>query len=408
MKKYQKSIFISIILIIFSISIGIIPPSVNACGKPSYFKEHALWKESNGQNYLDIKANDYYTLGHFEGIELASKIRGLKTSIETLFANYGIPYNYLLELANSYKPFIPGDYISEMQGMADALKFQNITFGDVLLQNCFMDIYYGIFIPQMSGIPIPPIEIGCTAIAALNKGGSVSIGQNFDFSQFLHPTLSFVLHQIKGKQSIFSIRMGGMLALPMGKNSKGVISTVNIVETIVMGTIGIPATFRSRLGFENSKYAEEYFQYIKGDNFPVSFNSIYTDKNSIIIGTENVPNIYVKEIVHGLDYVIRTNTFISDELKPFLKDPYYSVNRQNKAEELVENSFKDKKLSLHEFMTILQYKDGTDASICRIESSEPLACQTGAFMACKQKNYHKFGIFGLGNAIENSWGIIPI
>ncbi len=408
MKKYQKSMYFLIVLIIFSFSISLIPPSVNACGKPPYFDQHALWKESNGQKYLEIKANDYYTLGFFEGIELDSKIIALKTSIEAMFANYGILYSYLLDLANLYKPFIPGDYITEMQGMVDALKFQNITFDDVLLQNCFMDIYYGIFIPQMSGSSLPPIEIGCTAIAALNKGGSVSIGQNFDFSQFLHPTLSFVFHQIKGKTSIFSIRMGGMLALPMGKNNKGVISMVSIVETIVMGAFGIPATIRTRMAFENSKRAEDFFQYMKGSNVPVSFNSIYADKKSKVIGTENVPNICVKNSVNGLDYIVRTNTFVSDDLKSYLIDPLYSVNRQKKAEDLVENSFKDKSLSLQEFMTILQYKDGTDASICRIDSSDPIASQTGAFMVCKQKESHNFGFFGLGNALENSWAIVPI
>ncbi|MFX1274896.1 MAG: C45 family autoproteolytic acyltransferase/hydrolase [Promethearchaeota archaeon] len=408
MKKVQKILALSIFITILSISISINVVPVNACYNSSEFEEYAYWKDSHGQKYLEIKANDYYSLGCFEGIELADKILTMKASIEALFSGYGIPYDYLRDLANLYKPYIPEDYITEMQGMADVLDFQGIIFDDILLQNCFIDIYYGQLVPQLSGSPRPPLEIGCTGMASKNKDGSVTIGQNFDFSQFLHPTLSFVLHQIKGKPAIFSLRMGGMLGLPMGKNSKGIISTVNVVETIIIGSIDVPSTSRTRLGFENSKSAEEFFDYLNISTLPVSYNSIYADKKSNVIGTQNIPNLSLKEEIEVGEFLVRSNTYITEEFKPYLLDPSYSVNRQNKAEELVGESFVDEKLSLYELINILQYKDNTDASICRIGSIDPVETQTGAFMACRQFRIFGFGIFGLGNALESNWGIIPI
>ncbi len=404
-KIKKESIFA--ILLAFGISTILIIEPVSACSNKKEIYNNFKWVESNGQLYLDIRATDYYSLGQLEGSQLNSQILGLKVSIQALFANYGIPYEYLIQLAYLYENYVPEEYIEEMTGIADVLKPYNITYSDILLQNCFIDIYYGQLVPQMSGNPLPPLEMACTAIASKNKDNSITIGQNFDFSSFLHPTLSFVRHQIKGKPVIFSLRMGAMLGLPVGKNSNGVYSTITVIKTIVMGSIGIPSTSRTRMAFEKSKKASDFYEILWGENIPTSFNSILADKKNNAIGSENIPNLSsIKEITTA-EYLIRTNTYITEEFKPYLLDPSYSIERHQKAIELVDKYFNDDSLTLKELILILRYEDGTNASITRAGSTNPEDPQTGAFISFKSWRSFSFGVFGLGNPVDNSLGIVP-
>lgn len=395
-----------LLTLVIALTAGI--TSVSACRPTHDFKEYSRWIDTNGQLYLDVKAKNYYSLGCLEGIELSSKILGMKYSIQALALSYGIPYDYLIQLASLYEPYIAEEYKEEMNGISDVLGDLNITYDDILLQNCFIDIFYGQLTPQMSGNPLPPLEIGCTAIASKNKDKSITIGQNFDFAAFLHPTLSFVLHQIKGKTTIFSLRMGAMLGLPMGKNGNGVISTVTVIRSMVTGSIGVPSTSRTRFAFENSKTATEFNEYLWGENIPTSFNTIYADRKSNVIGTENIPNLSVIDEIQVGDYLIRSNTYINDEFKPYLLDPLYSIERHEKASELVESSFSDNILSLCELIHILQYNDGTAASITRKDSIDPQEPQTGAFMGCRSRKCNNFGFFGIGNPLDNALGIVPL
>lgn len=408
-KKINAKIVLLSAITLFAISMTFLPFSVSACYIPPSESEYAIWKDSNGQQYLDIKTNDYYTLGTLEGSNLAEQIITMKLSIQAMIQNYNIPYEYLMLLASYYLPYIPSDYITEMQGMSDALISLGITFEDILIQNTFMDIYYGQLIPLLSGYPQPPIEIGCTAIGVKNEGGlTTTIGQNFDFAQFLHPTLAWVKHKVGDQQTIFSLRMGAMIGLPTGKNSKGVISLVNVVETIITGSFGLPATVRTRLAFEGASNLNEFFTLIYADNFPASFNLVVGDKQLNVVGAEHIPNTYTSTTLNIGEFIVKTNTFLTPEFRPFLVSQEYSMNRQYKAEELVSNAIADGSLSLPELITILQFKDGTDASICRNDSTNPLESQTGAFMGVRSTKWFNWGFFGLGNLLDNNAGIIPL
>ena len=118
----------------------------------------AEWHESNGQKYLEIEASDYYNLGMMEGKNLGPKIRALKLIIKAIGAttrSKGYTYSRFIEMAKGYEDAIPdqflhhekgvGTVIDEIQGMADSLR--GISFEDIFVQNCFIDIVYGELIP---------------------------------------------------------------------------------------------------------------------------------------------------------------------------------------------------------------------------------------------------------------------
>ena len=142
--------------------------------------------------------------------------------------------------------------------------------------------------------------------------------------------------------------------------------------------------------------------------------ALYCNEKVVALICDN--QLYVKPTKSGREYigqVIEAPPYPGAKLYFLIEDQIEDRNWIGQlikltAEELVMDSFRDRKLSLCELIKILKYNDGTDASICRNDSNDPMESQTGAFMASRQSNYFGIGIFGLGNPLENSWGIIPV
>ncbi|MHA2287492.1 MAG: hypothetical protein ACXABG_01770, partial [Promethearchaeota archaeon] len=168
MQLKNKSIVLFFILT-FTICFGFLNPSL-ACENNTYETSYAEWKFSNGQPYLYVKADNYYTLGYLEGKNLAFQTAWMKLMIMLQAQEIGLSYDAAIFYALDYLDFFPEDYLLEMNGFADAIDsvlvpfmgvVYNITidFLDVLAQNCFWDIYYGKIVPMMSGYPQPPLIV---------------------------------------------------------------------------------------------------------------------------------------------------------------------------------------------------------------------------------------------------------
>ena len=150
----------------------------------------AEWHESNGQKYLEIEASDYYNLGIMEGKNLGPKIRAMTLIIKTIAAttrSKGYSYSRFIEMAKGYEDAIPdqflhhekgvGSIIDEIQGMADSLS--GISFEDIFVQNCFIDIVYGELIPFGANVP-QEYEFGCTSFGAIKNPCNDVNGSNND------------------------------------------------------------------------------------------------------------------------------------------------------------------------------------------------------------------------------------
>ena len=140
---------------------------------PSY----AIWHKKNGQKYLEVKASNHYQLGFIQGNYLFKKIFELKEIIHLIALKY-IPKNFsykkFKKMAKLYEKFIPKNFQLEMKGVADAIR--GISYGDILLQNCFFDIFYGHLIPNDKHNPIfDSYEMGCTSFGALNQNNPLKL-----------------------------------------------------------------------------------------------------------------------------------------------------------------------------------------------------------------------------------------
>ncbi|WP_457558905.1 C45 family autoproteolytic acyltransferase/hydolase [Candidatus Harpocratesius sp.] len=366
----------------------------------------AEWHESNSQKYLEIKASDYYSLGLIEGTELGSKIRALKIIIKAIAAktrHSGYDYNRFLEMAHEYENSIPDEYlrdsekigtfIDEVQGMADALK--GITFEDVFLQNCFIDIVYGELIPFGAKIP-QDYEFGCTSIGfyqnkQIIEQPSIFIGQNFDFNLTFKPTLSFVLHKVAHHPRIFSLRMGGMLALPTGLNEWGLRTCINVVKSTVSAGYTIPSGVLARLIFTYCFDTESAYKMAYQQPASNGYNLMIGDFRQLVV-CETLPQEHNRYDIES--WFVTSNTFIDAKFQQYLLLPNYSKERQRVAELMAEET----------------YQSGVHIkSILEILSKKPIICRNSLNVAeSRTLAFISNDYFGLGNPADHPWGFIPI
>ena len=368
-----------------------------ACQKDSY----AEWRDSNGQAYLFIYAQNYYDLGLLTGQYLTAEILTFNSILEYLIYSNGLSMDQILYFANIYNQFIPEVYQLEMQGIADAT---GLTYTQILFQIIFLDLYYGILQPLMIGIDSLH---ACTAIGISNgRYRQNTLGQTMDFGLAFYPTLSWVKYKVADKNMVFSLRMGAM-SLTIGKNKK-VTSTMTLVQTWKVGDFGVPTTIKTRIAFETCNTALE-FSDIMTSSCCCGWNYIITDRKGTMIATESLSGIVINEQIKGRIFAVKTNTYTNEALKPFLVDPYYSLERQTKAEELTQYKLnEDRRVSIFGLMEILSYYDGTDSSITRMpDLNDPLSVCTEAFFSVNTR-CSKRGFFGIGNPLLDEWGRIPI
>ena len=138
-----------------------------------------------------------------------------------------------------------------MRGMADGASQGSgwpVSFDDILVQNCFLDMAYGHWIPQ--GL-LKWGYGGCTDVGARNVVGSIFLGQNLDYPKIMDldapfPSMSFVHMKYRGAYESFGCRMGGMLSLPTIKTAANLTILVTIIESNVAADYSMPAVIVAR------------------------------------------------------------------------------------------------------------------------------------------------------------------
>jgi hypothetical protein len=325
MNNTKKLMPVLALLIVFGFFLAD-PVSAHRGGRP----EENGWTESNGQPYLVLVAEDHYELGLLQGQYLAEEILYADALLDQMCAQYGLSIEMLIHLSRYYESFIPEEYISEMQGMADALP---VSYDRILLQNCWLDIYYGQLVPAQALAQLQA-SMGCSSFAVDSRAFDV-VGQTLDFGYIFSPAIFWLKYRVGDGPTVFCPGLGAG-KVPAGK-SDYVMASTNLVQTVAVGGPGMPYTIRARYAFENAKNAADFLEkvvcttsswnYIAADVF---FHTKFTTPT----GVETIPGTTLYE--EGSDYVVRTNTFVSDELKPYLIDPTYSLDRQERCEELIE------------------------------------------------------------------------
>lgn len=406
MQLKNKSLALFFILT-FSLCFSFLNSAV-ACENNSYETNYAEWRFTNGQPYLYVEADNYYTLGYLEGQNLAFQTAWMKLMIMLQAQEIGLSYDVAIYYALDYFNYFSGEYLLEMNGFADSIDFviipfmgvvYNITidFLDVLVQNCFWDIYYGKIIPMLSGYPQAPLIVaGCTAIGSRTSWGKAILGQTIDISFLMQPTASWVYTKIQGKK-VFSFRTGSMLAMG-GVNKYGVAISTNLLEVLNVGCIGKPISVIYRSALENAKNVKQAKNIIIDNNFTLGWNYIIRDKRNIV-AIETIPNSYSIEGVKWRGYTFDANIYENPYFKAFMIYPMKYVERYDRVSELCQIHSEDYKLDINDMFDI--YSDPVIAR--RYTTLDPLSVGTAGsfFVDAKSRVY-----FCLGNPADSELGLI--
>lgn len=368
---------------------------------------YAKWKASNNQPYLYVEADNYYSLGYLEGENLAFQTAWMKLMIMLQAQEIGLSYDVAVYYALDYLEHIQDKYIMEMKGFADAIDIVpvsfmgqvyeiSIDFFDILVQNCFWDIYYGKIVPALSGYPQSPLIVGgCTSIASKTRIKSV-VGQNIDLTLLMYPSVSWVYTKISGKK-LFSFRIGSMLAMG-GINKWGLTITDNLIEVLNVGCIGKPLSIVYRSVLEDAKTVRQAKKIILDNEFTLGWNYIIRDIRSIL-AIETIPNSYSIERVRRGCYTFDANIYEHPIFKTLMIYSTKHVERYNKVSEMCEIYSQDGFLDIDDLFEIYQ-----DPLISRrYVSLDPLGVGTaGSFFVDHKNNVY----FCYGNPLDSPLGFL--
>ncbi|MFX1379409.1 MAG: C45 family autoproteolytic acyltransferase/hydrolase [Promethearchaeota archaeon] len=398
------------VLLLFILGIGLFSGFItiaNACETNDFESNYAEWRFSNDQPYLYVEADNYYTLGILEGKYLAFQIAWMKLMIMLQAQEIGLSYDIASYYTTDYLEYIPQEYLVEMQGIADAIDIVSILFMgeiyeisidfmDVLIQNCFWDIYYGKIIPMLTGYPQSPlIAGGCTAIGSHTNKRTI-FGQTVDLTLSMKPTVSWVYVKINNKK-FFSFRMGSMLAMG-GINKWGLSISVNLLEVFNYGCSGMPLSVVYRYILENTRFINQARDNIISNDFTLGWNYIIRNRRSII-AIETIPNSYSFERIKRGSYTFDANIYENALFKMFMIYPTKYLERYNTVSELCINYSQDGNLVLKDLFNIY-----SDTKISRrFTTGDPTEVGTvGTFFVDHKNNIY----FCLGNLLDSNLGII--
>jgi len=351
----------------------------------------AIWVSTNGQSYLSLEAETPYSLGYLTGWELSGEINRLKLLLLLTGAQIGVSYRQMLDYSEVYTSFIPPAQLQEMEGIRDGvIARRGIPFSlqDVVLQNCWLDLYYGQILPSTAS------PMGCTCIMFTANGSTPVGGQNFDFTGMFTGCMQFVVHTLGDQPAIFSLRIGAGLCLPCGKNANNVTVLTSVIASTQRANATMPVFCRTRLAFQEATNASEFLAVFLNDSnngLPLAFTLSVADENSAF-AIDVLPSQYSLSVNQML---VRTNTFANPLWQPFLMNVTYSKDRQAYAELLVQNASLDGEMNCTELLAILQ----DTPIICR-SADRPQETATLAFFCPPY--------FGLGNPLQSSLGWLPI
>lgn len=416
LKLYQSAFlkkhrFIKVILILFLV-IGVYSTGTYFTTRGIYYSKSNdvsgsfRWVQSNTQEYLEVIADDRYSLGFLEGRGLAKQILNFRLAILTSgLAYWQKSYSSMVEEAKLYLPTIPEEYQTEMQGIADGASFQSgqvVTFEEILLQNVYLDLSYGRWLPLMNESASG--EFGCTDVGARNPDGTIIMGQNFDYSKILDhdsvfPAMSFVHLKFTSKTEMFGLRFGGMLALPVMKTEDNITVCVTVIETNILTNYSMPAVIVARYAFENTNKAEDLIR-IVFDEYERNVGFTILAKNQThLLGIQSHPNGY--RITQNTTIVNSNCYAYPDWNEEILGSGDYSKTRQKYTERLLQEKTSDGSLTYEELLEIL----GTTEDGFEGEKSAPCYDQgiSGDATLAVFTETH----FAIGN-VHDGLGIIPI
>jgi len=283
------------------------------------------WVEvQNNITILHVSGSNY-EMGYQHGYLLQEEVQqNIRAFLH--YAEKYLPLNELLAYWNISKPYVPAEYIEEMQGIADGA---NISFNEIITS--IMAVEYS--------------DHGCYGIAAW--GAATSDGQlyharSFDLpsniqdpisGKYAHENTVLVVRNPDNGSASVSPAIAGSFHTGGGMNSHGVCLGIQICWSKDQTFEGNPYHFRVQQVLDSATTAQEALEILNtnrthGFNFIVSQAdpavgfALEQTANLTYIGAYN-DSVESIEPFWALDYVVRrTNVFLEPTIAGTQRKPY--------------------------------------------------------------------------------------
>jgi len=283
------------------------------------------WVEERDNITILHVNGSHYQMGFQHGALLREKVQeNIRAFLH--YAQDYLPLSDLLSYWNISKPYIPTEYIQEIQGIADGA---NISFYEIA--QAIMAIEY--------------LDHGCYGIAAwgiATKDGQLYHARSFDLpstiqdpvsGRFAHENTVLIVRNPDNGSASVCPSVAGSFHTGGGMNSEGVCLGIQICWSKDQTFEGNPYHFRIQEVLDSAKTAEEALQILNtnrthGFNFivsqanpPIGF-ALEQTTNLTYIGTHN-DTVEGIEPFWALEHVIRrTNVFLEPTIAATQRRPY--------------------------------------------------------------------------------------
>ena len=343
---------------------------------------YSVEQENNAFYYhIVCNSNSRYDFGYLQGQALSQYIFNMMVVMHPWV---GFIQRESRDLISEFEKYIPQEYREEMRGIARGASNRLgiiVSYEDILLQNIFTDLVYGRQIPQDN-------LMGCSVVGYVSSNGVVA-GQSFDFTKImgydnLLDTTVFVLSEFNGT-SIFGLRMGGSLSIPMAKTNFYSVF-INVVPSLAYNeNISTPMFVRTRMALENAQTLEEFESIMDFQSMPGSYNFMFANE-TLIRGYQVSPEQYH---VNSSNFIVNTNRYVHEDMVESLVDPEYSLLRQQQVELMCHEAISNNTLTEERLLEIFEFQceEEPEKSIYRT-GTEGMDTVTICYMSLNYFGFH--------------------
>ena len=283
------------------------------------------WVEERDNITILHVSGSHYEMGFQHGYLLQEKVQqNIRAFLH--YAEKYLPLSDLLAYWNISKPYVPPEYIQEIQGIADGA---NISFNDIVIS--IMAVEYS--------------DHGCYGIAAWGPAtidGQLYHARSFDLpsaiqdpksGKYAHENTVLVVRNPDNGSASLCPAIAGSFHTGGGMNSQGVSLGIQICWSKDQTFEGNPYHFRVQEALDMATTAEEALQILNtnpthGFNFIVSQAdpavgfALEQTANLTYIGTHN-NSVERTQPFWAIEHVVRrTNVFIEPTIAKTQRNPY--------------------------------------------------------------------------------------
>lgn len=284
------------------------------------------WVEHEGNITILHVSGSHYQMGYQHGYLLQEAVQQNIRAFMTYAEENHLTVSELLGFWNISRPYVPGQYVEEIQGIADGA---NISFNDIIAS--IMGIEY--------------LDHGCYGIAAWGPAtadGTLYHARSFDLpstiqdpvsGRYAHENAVLIVRDPNNGTASLCPSIAGSFHTGGGMNAQGVSLGIQICWSKDQTFEGNPYHFRVQQVLDSATTAEQAIQILNtnrthGFNFIVSqadpaagFALEQTD-NLTYIGTHN-DTVETLSPFWAVDHVVRrTNVFLEPTLSATQRTPY--------------------------------------------------------------------------------------